>query len=69
MIYKAGNLRGDKIQWKDGVGCTVWYPFSDEEDDEDAGLCFDFAASDIDSFIELLQTLKNAPAETVEDEE
>lgn len=67
MIYKVGNLRGDKIQYEDGIGCTVWYPFVKDGGEEDAGLCFDFSVSDIDSFIKLLQILKSAPAETLED--
>lgn len=58
-IYRQGNLRADKVLYKDGVGCCIWYPFpGHEDDDEDMGICFDFSYDDIDNFIALLQTLK-----------
>ena len=66
MIYKSGKLRADKVQYEDGIGCTVWYPFPGDPD-EDAGICFDFSAADIADFIALLQMLKEAPAEILED--
>jgi hypothetical protein len=54
MIAK-GNLRGEKIAYKDGVGCCVWYPFTAASDsDESTGMCFDFSATDITDFIALL---------------
>lgn len=51
--YKSGNLRGDKIKYKDGVGCCIWTPFkskeeSDDPDKEEPGLCFDFSGSDLE---------------------
>ena len=67
ITYKQGNLRADKIEYHDGIGCCVWYPIDDKT--EDAGVCFDFDFSDIDNFIALLQQLKDAPAEKYEDEE
>lgn len=60
-IYKQGNLRGEKIIYQDGVGCTIWYPMPFHDDL--IGVCFDFAADDIDDMIKLLQTLKAAEAE------
>ena len=65
---KVGNLRGDKIQFKDGIGYCIWYPMPPlpgEEDGEEAGLCFDFPDYDIDSLIELLKQLKDAPVMAV----
>lgn len=62
-MIRQGNLRGSKIAYPDGVGCTVWYPFASEGEDEETGLCFDFSANDIDDFIALLQTMKAAEAE------
>jgi len=60
MIAK-GKLRGEKIAYKDGVGCCVWYPFTAASDsDEDTGICFDFSTDDIDDFIALLRALKEA---------
>lgn len=55
--HRQGNLRADKILYKDGIGCCVWYPFPDEKSD-DMGLCFDFSYDDLDDFIALLQKLK-----------
>jgi len=80
-MIKKGRLRADKIEYPDGVGCTVWYPFDDEygaeleqiiDSDlfvaEESGICFNFSYDDIDDFIELLQALKKAEAEVfVED--
>lgn len=62
--FRSGKLRGDKVQWEDGVGCCVWYPFAQDGDEEDAGQCWDFSFDDIDDLIALLQTLKDAPANT-----
>ena len=56
-IHRQGKLRADKVSYKDGVGCCVWYPFPDG-DDEDTGICFDFSYEDIDDIILLLQHLK-----------
>jgi hypothetical protein len=61
---KVGNLRGDKIQFKDGVGYCIWYPLPGDEDEE-AGLCFDFPDYDIDSLIGLLKQLKDSPVMAV----
>ena len=63
--YTHGRLRGEKIQWADGVGCCVWYPLGD---DDIGGLCFDFSASDLDDFILLLQDLRDATADVYEDD-
>jgi hypothetical protein len=55
-----GKYRGEKIQYKDGVGCCLWLPFDD--DDESMGICFDFPYSDIDEIIGLLQAIKQVEA-------
>ncbi len=65
-IYRQGSLRGDKIQYPDGISCCVWYPMcsyeGSAEDNEDTGICFDFAFSDLDDMIALLQQIKVAEA-------
>jgi len=63
---QQGGLRGEKVQYPDGVGCCVWYPW---EDDTDTGLCFDFPEEDIDDLIVLLQKLKVVEARTYKEEE
>ena len=67
-IYKQGNLRAEIIEYSDGVGCCVWYPFAEDGEDEDAGVAFDFHAVDIDDFIELLKKLKSVKPDVYEDE-
>jgi hypothetical protein len=64
MILKRGKLRADKVQYRDGVGCCVWYPFPG---DDEEGTCFDFSASDIDDFIALLQDLNAAEPDRCEE--
>ena len=60
-VHSKGRLHGDKIKYKDGIGCCVWYLMPGGTDpDEDSGVCFDFSFEDIDDFISLLQELKEA---------
>jgi len=66
---KSGKLRGDKIQYKDGIGCCIWYPFPCEEGESETGICFDFAYDDIDDLIELLETIKKTDPEIYKDDE
>ena len=54
-MIKKGKLRGEAVRYPDGVGCCIWYPF---DDDDDAGIAFDFPRSDIDDLIALLEELK-----------
>lgn len=64
-IYREGSLRADKVQYKDGIGCCIWYPIEEKEKSEmeDCGICFDFAYEDIDDLIKLLKKLKKVKAE------
>ena len=67
-VYKAGKLRGEKVTYKDGTGCCIWTPFpkdneKDDEEAEEAGICFDFSASSLSDLKELAETLKNAEAD------
>ena len=64
-MLKQGNLRGEKVAYPDGVGCCVWYPLPGDGDEE-AGLCFDFAESDLDDLMTLLWRLRYAPAQPLE---
>lgn len=65
-IHVQGDLRADKIQYPDGVGCCIWYPLPGTDN---AGICFDFSAEDIPDMIKLLQTLQDADADIFEDDE
>jgi hypothetical protein len=60
-IHKSGNLRGEKITYKDGTGCCIWTPFktdeSKKEDKEEPGVCFDFNASDLEDLKVLSEIL------------
>ena len=55
----SDKLRVEKVEYPDGIGCSIWYPF---EDDPDAGVCFDFPFKDIDEIIRHMEWLKTAPA-------
>ena len=47
------------MKYPDGIGCCIWYPMSDTGNDEEgAGLCFDFAADDLDDMIAILNVMK-----------
>lgn len=61
-IHSSGRMRGDKVEYSDGIGCCIWYPFpkTDDDDDEGSGICFDFAFEDIDDMIKLLQEIRDA---------
>jgi hypothetical protein len=66
-MLKSGNLRGDVIQYLDGIGCCIWYPLI-EGADEEIGICFDFSMDDLDDLIALLQEMKITEPELFEDE-
>jgi hypothetical protein len=51
-------LKGDKIKYRDGIGCCIWQVMKNKDGSEDGGLCFDFSANEIDEMITLLQDLK-----------
>jgi hypothetical protein len=62
MIHKKGRLRGDKIKYKDGVAYCVWYPFSEDDGEDETGLCFDIAGDDFEDFKALILDLEKAEA-------
>lgn len=71
-IHKSGNLRGEKILYKDGVGCCIWIPFKKDSDtiEEEPGLCFDFSGEDLPALRDLAHSLMEAVAdEYIEDPE
>jgi hypothetical protein len=47
-MVKFGSYRGEKVRYPDGVGCCIWQVMEkDNENDEDsAGICFDFPFED-----------------------
>lgn len=63
-MIKQGKLRGEKVQYDDGIGCCVWEPFPDEKDDS-FGLCWDFSFSDIEDLQKLIETLKAISPERI----
>ena len=66
-MIREGKLRADKIEYVDGIGCSIWYPLGD--DDETGGICFDFPIEDIDDMRELLIRLKDGPIDIKVDAE
>ena len=65
-IYRSGRLRGDKIKYPDGVGCSIWRPFP--KGDEGTGIAFDFIEEEIPNLIILLGKLIKAKAEPYKEE-
>ena len=61
MKKKKIVVKGDKIKYKDGVGCCIWIPMDD--DDDSSGLCFDFGEEYIDDIIKVLKELKKKEPE------
>ena len=64
-IHKAGKLRGEKITYKDGTGCCIWYPLKEakEGEEESSGICFDLSAEDLPDLKDLATTLEKAEAD------
>ena len=69
-VHRAGKLRACKIRYKDGVGCTIWTPMKDDDQDDSPGICFDFPGDELENFRILAHQLIEAePDEYVEDPE
>ena len=63
-MIRGDKYRGEVVRYSDGVGCSIWLPF---KDNEASGLCFDFSYDDIDDLINILQTMKQTePVDFVE---
>jgi hypothetical protein len=63
MIVKSGKYRGDKVKYPDGVGVCIWEVLPDangvvQDDDESAGLCFDFPEDAMPDIKNVLQGLE-----------
>jgi len=70
--FKSGKIRGEKIRYKDGVGCAIWQLLKDSDDDEDegVGLCFDFPDEQTDDILKVIEQMKKAePTDYVPDED
>lgn len=65
-MFKKGRLRGEKVLYKDGVGCCVWQPI--DEDEDDWGLCWDFSGRDIHDLIHMLEEMRDAEPEVFKNE-
>ena len=57
-MIKKGRFAVEKVKYKDGIGCCIWYIL--DEKTPDTGLCWDFAYEDLDTILYLLQSLKKA---------
>ena len=69
-MIRRGDLRADKTQYPDGVGCCLWriFPGHGTGDDEHVGVCWDFPAEELDDLVAMLQELKDAPVDDVYEE-
>ena len=70
-IYRSGDLRGEKLT--DGVETwyCIWYPMPNYagDDSEDSGICFDFNDHDLPDLTALIAELKDAAADTMDEED
>jgi len=61
-MVKSGLYRAEKVRYPDGVGCCFWKLFKDAtDDDEGAGLCFDFPIEDLGNLKEIVVGLEKEP--------
>jgi hypothetical protein len=69
-MIRRGDLRADKTQYPDGVGCCLWrtFPGHGTGDDEGMGVCWDFSKDEIDDLIAMLGELKDAPVDNIYEE-
>ena len=66
-MLRRGNLRAEKVQYGDGIGCCIWRPFKGSSGD--MGSCWDFALDELDDILALLTELRDAPAEPMTENE
>jgi hypothetical protein len=55
-MIRKGKIAVDKVKYKDGIGCCLWYIIDEKK--PETGLCWDFSYSDLDTILELLKKLK-----------
>ena len=55
-MKRIGKFAVEKVKYKDGLGCCIWY--INDEKHPDSGLCWDFAYEDLDTILILLTSLK-----------
>lgn len=55
-MLRKGNFAVEKVKYKDGIGCCIWYIIDKKK--PDTGLCLDFEYRDLNTILELLQLLK-----------
>ena len=71
-IAKRKDLRAEIVSYPDGLGCCIWRLFPEmpgKERDEDIGICWDFAADEIDDIISMLQELKTLEPRIYEEDD
>jgi len=57
-MLRKGEFRADKVEYEDGIGCCIWRLFPDS-DDEEIGMCWDFAYDELDDILFVLNGLKD----------
>lgn len=60
MTLSVGKFRAEKVEYPDGIGCSIWQPFGE---DTENGLCWDFSYDDLVDVIAILSDLWHVPAE------
>lgn len=59
---KKLKIKSEVIKYRDGIGCCIWRSFDDEDD---AGLAWDFNYDELDDIIEHLQKIKETPKDLI----
>ena len=66
-IARSGKWRAEKVEYPDGIGGCIWQVYSDN--DEECGICMDFAEEDLDDMIRVLIMAKLMKATLYKEED
>jgi hypothetical protein len=61
-MIRCGKYGGERVEYPDGIGFTIWERIGDDSGDEDeSGVCFDFPSEDVSDILSLIEQLKTDP--------
>ena len=66
-MIRKGRYAVEKVEYKDGIGCCIWYIINRTK--PNTGLCWDFAYEDLDTILELLKKLKKIKSRIYKEKE
>jgi len=65
-MVRSGEYGGEKVRYKDGVGCCIWQWWKDKNDEETSGMCFDYPEEATDDVAKVIDDLRNDEATVYE---